>query len=222
MTRRRAVWSSIAVAVTAAVVVTNVWGNAPRYAAADDLPESLAADGTTVLVGAPDAKVTLRVYEDMSCPSAREYETEGAGPGIRTAVLNGEINTEYRLASFLDRDSGDSSKKAANALRAALEQGKFAAFHQVLFASPAPPGGYTDAVLLERAGEVKGLRGHAFDSAVKEMKYAAWVTASERAYEEAGNPGTPTVEVNGHRLKDEDRWVLYEPGTVQAIVTYYR
>ncbi|MFI8281391.1 DsbA family protein [Streptomyces sp. NPDC085929] len=141
---------------------------------------------------------------------------------MRKAVLNGEVNTEYRLASFLDRDGGDSSKNAANALRAALEQGKFAEFHRALVAGPAPEEGYADAWLLERAGTVKGLRGNAFDSAVKETKYAAWVTASEQAYQDAGAPGTPTLEVNGHRMAEEDKWVVYEPNSVQSIVTYYR
>ncbi|WP_244291542.1 DsbA family protein [Streptomyces subrutilus] len=204
-----------------AVVVTNVWGDAPRYTTAS-VPESLSADGTTIVLGAPDADVTVRVYEDMSCPFTREYETKGAGPGVHEAVLRGEIRAEYRLATFLDRNGGNGSKKAANALRAALEQGKFAEFHRALMSAPAPAEGYTDAYLLERASTVKGLRGSAFDAAVKDMRYGAWIGASENAYDEAGAPRTPTLEVNGNRLAEEDSWVAYEPDSVQSIVTYYR
>uniref|UniRef100_UPI0039F4BE71 hypothetical protein n=1 Tax=Streptomyces sp. ND04-05B TaxID=3028693 RepID=UPI0039F4BE71 len=66
------------------------------------------------------------------------------------------------------------------------------------------------------ADEVDGLRGPAFDSAVRTMKYRAFVTRSEKAYERAGGsenpggPGTPTAAINGRRIVEMYGAVLYD------------
>lgn len=217
-------------AVCAAAVVGMsllVAGCGQRYAEPYDslaqVPEKLAANGTTVTVGDPSAEVTVHLYEDMRCPYCEEFETTGGGPELREAVLRREVKAEYTLASFLDdRLGGNGSKKAANALRAALEADRFAEYHEVLYAHQPEEevDGFTDARLLELAGQVDGLRTPAFESAVKTMKYRAFVTDSERAYERAGTaeeqrqgqgPGTPTAVIDGVKLPAEISGTLYEP-----------
>ncbi|MFJ6567990.1 DsbA family protein [Streptomyces sp. NPDC091292] len=192
------------------------------YESAEDLPEQLQKDGTTILVGDPGARVTVHLYEDPRCPACQEFETKGASPKLREEMLVRRVRTEYTLASFLDdRVGGSGSKKAVNALRAALEEGKFVEYHEVLYANQPEESvdGYTDAHLLELAGEVKGLRGPEFDAAVKSMKYRSFVTASEKAYEEAGGvqepegPGTPTAVINGRRLPAEYNGLLFDGHT---------
>lgn len=134
-------------------------------------------------------------------------------------MLDHRARTEYTLASFLDdRVGGSGSKKAVNALRAALEEGKFVEYHEVLYANQPEEivDGYTDAYLLELAGEVEGLRGPEFNAAVKSMKYRSFVTASEKAYERAGGaeepegPGTPTVVINDKRIPQEYNSLLFD------------
>ncbi|MGW4344355.1 DsbA family protein [Streptomyces sp. NPDC004690] len=162
--------------------------------------ESLAPDGTTVRVGSPEAKTVVRLYEDLRCPVCRSFETGGGGTALRGMIRSGEVRVDYTLASFLDaRLGGHGSEKAANALRAALEAGKFAEYHDVLYAHQPEESvdGFTDAYLLEMAAKVKGLRGQEFDAAVKGMKYRDFVTASAQAYDASGVPGTPTMTVNG-------------------------
>ncbi|MGC0332744.1 protein-disulfide isomerase [Streptomyces sp. SAI-170] len=193
-------------------------GSAP-YDSPEDVPERLAEDGTTIVVGDPDAVVTVHLYEDPRCPYCEEFETTGGGPGLRDATVTGQAAAEYTLASFLDDKLGGSgSKKAVNALRAALEQGKFAEYHEVLYDNQPEEivDGYTDAYLLELAGEVDGLRGPAFDDAVKTMKYRSFVTASEKAYEQAGGkeepggPGTPSADINEVRIPGDYKGLLYD------------
>ncbi|MBW5486233.1 DsbA family protein [Streptomyces bambusae] len=172
------------------------------YAAIEDLPESLGPDGTTIVVGDPSRR-PVHLYEDMRCPVCQEFEVTGAGPALLDMTLGKEVRAEYTLASFLDdRLGGTGSKKAANALRAALEQDKFAEYHAVLFRNQPEEqtDGYTDAFLLAMASRVDGLRGPAFDSAVKEMRYADFVAASQKAYEEVGAPGTPAAYSHGKRV----------------------
>ncbi|MEV5381464.1 thioredoxin domain-containing protein [Streptomyces sp. NPDC052721] len=166
------------------------------YTGPADVPERLGNDGTTIMVGDPAAPLTVHLYEDPRCPVCREFETTGGAPQLREATIRREAKTEYTLASFLDgRLGGAGSRKAVNALRAALDRGKFAEYHDVLYAhQPAESvDGFTDAYLVELAGRVPGLRGPDFDSAVKTMKYRTFVTNSEDAYERAGrrNPRVP-------------------------------
>ncbi|MFE5620626.1 DsbA family protein [Streptomyces virginiae] len=98
---------------------------------------------------------------------------------------------------------GDGSRRAVNALRAALDAQKFTEYHRLLIGKQAEveaSGGYSTDRLLSLADEVPGLRSEAFDTAVSTMKYADFVTASLTAYRQTGDdpigPGTPTVAVN--------------------------
>jgi protein-disulfide isomerase len=163
--------------------------------------------------------VKVHLYEDPRCPYCEEFETTGGGPQLREAMLDRSARAEYTLASFLDdRVGGTGSKKAVNALRAALEEGKFVEYHEVLYANQPEESvdGYTDAYLLELAGQVEGLRGPEFDAAVRSMKYRSFVTSSQKAYEKAGGaqepegPGTPTAVINGKRIPLEYNALLLE------------
>ncbi|MGY4964206.1 DsbA family protein [Streptomyces sp. 900105245] len=191
----------------------------PAYAGLSEVPERLEADGTTVTVGDPDAPVTVRLYEDPRCPVCEEFETEGGAPQLREATIRRETRVQYTLASFLDdRLGGSGSKKAVNALRAALDAGKFAEYHDLLYANQPEESvdGFTDARLLALAGQVDGLRGPEFDSAVRTMKYRSFVTAAEKRYEKAGGekdprgPGTPTAEIEGVRIPAQYNGLLFD------------
>ncbi|MDQ0681105.1 protein-disulfide isomerase [Streptomyces achromogenes] len=174
----------------------------PDLASAEELPEKLDADCTTLTVGDPETPVTVHLHEDPRCPYCEEFETAGGGPQLREAMLDRRVGAEYTLASFLDdRVGGTGSKKAVNALRAALEEGKFVEYHEVLYANQPEEStdGHTDAYLLQLAGKVKGLGGPEFDAAVRSMKYRGFVTDSQKAYERAGGAREPEAPVNPPR-----------------------
>jgi protein-disulfide isomerase len=188
------------------------------YSGLEGVPEALAPDGTTIRVGDPEALVTLHLYEDPRCPFCEEFELTGGGPAAHDLTVRRSVRTDYTLASFLDdRLGGGGSKRAVNALRASLEEGKFAEYHAVLYKNQPEESvdGFTDAKLLDLAGQVKGLRGPAFDSAIKTMKYRDFVVRSQKAYESAGGddprgPGTPTAVINGIRVREEYAGILYD------------
>ncbi|MEU6530938.1 thioredoxin domain-containing protein [Streptomyces sp. NPDC046928] len=221
-----------AVLCAAAVLVVSGCGqraaeHEPDFASAAMLPERLGADGTTIAVGDPGAPVKVHLYEDPRCPYCKEFETTGGGPRLGEALLDRAAVAEYTLASFLDdRLGGTGSKKAVNALRAALEEGKFVEYHALLYANQPEESvdGYTDAYLLELAGDVEGLRSPRFDEAVRSMKYRAFVAASEEAYERAGGvkepegPGTPTAVINGKRIPLEYGALLMERETFARLL----
>ncbi|MFJ3623321.1 DsbA family protein [Streptomyces iakyrus] len=222
---RRVVWCVAAVLALAGCGRTEVPPERPlAFAGIEDLPEKLGADGTTIMVGDPDAKVKVHLYEDPRCPYCEQFETSGGGPQLRKEIVDRHATAQYTLASFLDdRVGGSGSKKAVNALRAALEEGKFVEYHEVLYLYQPEESvdGYTDATLLKLADQVEGLRSPAFDAAVKSMKYRAFVAASQKAYERAGGsaepegPGTPTAVINDKRIPAELGEVLLD-GTLFA------
>ncbi|WP_248844907.1 DsbA family protein [Streptomyces griseorubiginosus] len=214
-----------AVAFTAALLGLVLAGCSPRVAAPTEtysslatVPEKLGADGTTITVGNAHAPVTVHLYEDPRCPYCEEFETTGGGPELRDAIMRGQVKAEYTLASFLDDKLGGSgSKKAVNALRAALAEGRFAEYHEVLYANQPEESedGFTADRLLELAVQVEGLRGRTFESAVRDMKYETFVKASEKAYESVGDtphkgPGTPTAVINRVRIPADYSGVLYD------------
>ncbi|PJM94154.1 DsbA family protein [Streptomyces sp. CB01373] len=194
---------------------------AAAYTSVSEIDERLAPDGTTVRVGSPHAKTVVHLYEDLRCPVCAEFETEGGGEGLRELVLAGEVRADYTLASFLDdRLGGEGSKKAANALRAALDAGKFAEYHEVLFAHQPEEevDGYTDAFLLDMASKVPGLRGAEFDAAVKGMKHRDFVTSSEKAFDTSGVSGTPTMKVDGRTVDAALAGGIFDKETLPLVI----
>ncbi|MFF4760694.1 DsbA family protein [Streptomyces sp. NPDC001292] len=194
---------------------------AAPYTRVGEIDETLAPDGTTVRVGSPRAKTVVHLYEDPRCPVCAEFETGGGGEGLRELILSGEVRAEYTLASFLDdRLGGEGSKKAANALRAALDAGRFVEYHEVLFAHQPEEeaDGYTDAFLLDMASKVQGLRGEEFDAAVKDMKHRDFVTASERAFDTSGVTGTPTMKVDGRTVGGSLAGGIFDKETLPMVI----
>jgi protein-disulfide isomerase len=191
--------------------------------AIEDLPESIAADGTTVIVGDP-SRTPVRLYQDIRCTGCRYFEVQGGGPALLDMTLGKEVRTEYTLVSSPDDRAGDTgSKRAVNALRAALELDRFAEYHAILFANQPqnPSDGYTDAFLLAMASKVKGLRGLEFDTAVKQMRYADFVAASHKAYLKAGSPALPAADINGTLLSADKVEVLLTKDMLPVFVDHY-
>ncbi|MFK4104890.1 thioredoxin domain-containing protein [Streptomyces sp. NPDC019531] len=206
-------------------------GAVTAYGSLEDVPEKLGADGTTITVGDPKAPVAVHLYEDPRCPVCEEFESTGGGPTVRGATVRREARTEYTLASFLDdRVGGSGSKKAVNALRAALEEGKFAEYHDVLYNNQPEEAvdGFTDSSLLQLAEQVEGLRTPAFESAVRTTKYRSFVTASEKAYEKAGGeenpggPGTPTADINDVRVPEKYNFLIFDPAALGGLLDEIR
>ncbi|MFJ8228895.1 DsbA family protein [Streptomyces sp. NPDC094448] len=200
----------------------------PAYVFDDELPESLGADGTTITVGDPGAGVAVQVYVDPRCPVVERFELSDGAEVLRSRTRERRVKTEYTLASFRDdRLGGDGSKRAVNALRAALDAKLFTEYHEVVFrhrAQAESSGGYTTEYLLELADQVPGLRSEKFDAAVTGMSHRDFVVRSQAAYESAyrdepGGPGTPTVAVNGKQVSGERFDAIFDWDLLDPILT---
>ncbi|MGI5423180.1 thioredoxin domain-containing protein [Streptomyces sp. CA-179760] len=84
-------WECRAVVGAAAMLMPVGCGQAateqrPAFEAAEELPEKLGADGTTITVGDTDAEVKVHLYEDPRCPVCEQFEL--GGPQLPKAMLN--------------------------------------------------------------------------------------------------------------------------------------
>ncbi|MER5885068.1 thioredoxin domain-containing protein [Streptomyces sp. NPDC001941] len=180
------------------------------------------ADGAKIVVGDPKAPHTVTVHEDARCPFCARFEKGGA-TALAQAAAAGKVKVEYVIASFLDRNLGGSgSVNAANALRAAADSGtgNFARFHAALFAAQPEDeatDAYTPDFLLKIADQVEGLRGAAFDKAVRTSAYKDWVAQAEKAFEGSGHDSTPTVLIDGKKPADQN--ALYDAAAFGKALT---
>lgn len=180
---------------------------------------SVADDGA-VLLGLPDAKNTIDVFEDPLCPYCAQLENTN-GQEVAQKVDEGTLAVRYHTLDFLNRlsASGDYSTRAAGALMCVAKSGDavaFSAFHGALFtpANLPPENGKSDhsnadlAQIAKDAGADDATVACISDGTQVEAASAAAKKGSE-ALAASGARGTPTVVHDGtliDALGDPD-WV---------------
>jgi protein-disulfide isomerase len=196
-----AVLSFLVVVVGVGIVIQTL--RSTKAQAAGSTPQHLT-DGA-ILVGRPDAKVTLTLYEDFQCPVCQEFEAE-SGRQIAAWVADGTVKVYYRPIAILDGASSTGySTRALDAAAAVVtsDPAAFQRFHDLLYANQPAEGssGLTDARLAELAGQA-GAPADVVRKAVQDKQFAGWAKKVTDESSQAGVTGTPTVEVNGTRLAD--------------------
>ena len=107
------------------------------------------------------------------------------------------MRLEWRDFPYL----GQESVKAAQAARAAQEQGRFWEYHDLLYENQGSKnaGAFSDESLIGFAREA-GLDVEQFESSFKGGKYEDVVERVFREAQDAGIQGTPTFFINGRIL----------------------
>lgn len=148
------------------------------------------------LLGRGSAPVLVEEYGDFQCPVCGEWERT-VSPTVRQLVDQGRIRFEYHPIAFI----GPESVAAANAAEAAGDEGKFWAYHDLLFADQAPEnsGALTTDRLLELGRQV-GLTSRQFQHKVRDGTYDNWIRQVTDQSSQQGVVQTPTVLVNGRQV----------------------
>lgn len=164
-----------------------------------------------VLVGSEGARRRLVVFEDPQCPYCREFE-DVSGDRLRREVAAGAVAVEYRIRSFL----GDESVRAAAALAAAAEAGRFDELRREIFVNQPPEhsGGFTTEDLLA-LGRRAGLTGTDFVTAVTHGRYESWAREIDEVFEGQDPHGTPAAVLDGQPVDSE---TLYDPDALGALI----
>ncbi|MEU3505243.1 thioredoxin domain-containing protein [Streptomyces hundungensis] len=160
------------------------------------------------------------MYEDPRCPYCKHFE-EGGARAVARLAAEGKVKIRYTIASFLDADPDEGgSKRAVNAMRAAVERGTFPEFHAAVFAGQPEKetdDAFTADDLLKIADKVPGLRGPAFDRAVRENTYQDFVKAAQAAFEDSGVNRSPVVLIDGKEPSGDGR-AMFDADAFQKVL----
>jgi protein-disulfide isomerase len=207
--RRRTVLGAVGAAVVvvvALVVVIVVQSHRTSTSADAAAPTNTTGNGYVFAVGSADAPVTVDLYEDFQCPNCKALE-DRTGSTLEGLVTAGTVQVHYHGMAFLNTEKNDDySTRALNAAAVVASEagtGAYQEFHDLLFAHQPDEGGsgLTDDQLVAYAGQA-GATSPTVAVDIKNLVYGQWVKGAEEQASKDGVTGTPTVLVDGSKLKD--------------------
>ncbi|MFG2296765.1 DsbA family protein [Streptomyces sp. NPDC048603] len=173
-------------------------------------PKNATGDkGTTVVIGKPEAKKTLDVYEDPRCPACASFE-QSMGDQVKKDVDAGKYKLRYVGATFIDKGvPGEGSRNALSALGAALNVSPeaFLEYKAALYSKANHPEETSDKFakddyLIKVADGVAALKGNTgFQQAVKNGTYDRWALEMSKSFDASGVKGTPTLMMDGKKIE---------------------
>lgn len=193
--------SAIALAAGAAVIaIAIILGGGPRPAPTDRdnvtavrLPAGLAFSG--MVLGRPEAKVTIDLYEDFQCPACRMWSKSVFPSLLSHEITDGTVSVVFHDMAFLGQESVD----AGHAAFAAGEQGRFWDMWMTLYANQGPRenGGTFDRARLLAMADRLGFDTVRFSADMDSPAAVANLDASIAASRTAGVTSTPTLVIDG-------------------------
>lgn len=142
--------------------------------------------------GEKNAPVTVVVFTDFQCPAC------AATHPVLDATLASYGNRVRLVVRDYPLPIHDNSRKAAEAANAANAQGKFFEYIAVLFKNQSA----LDVPSLKKYAAELGLDTARFNAALDSGEYAAEVEHDVEDGRDYGIEGTPTIFINGVRLRD--------------------
>ena len=205
-------WTAIAIVVGIVViggayVLTNKPAGGTAYGSpiparvvtSTDVPSS----GQTL--GYTDAKLTVDVYSDFQCPNCLAFALETEPTLVDKYVKTHKIKIVYRDFLVIDGNTGGhESLDAANAARCAADQGKFWAYHDVLYANQhrENSGAFTKDRLKTMGGLI-GLDMSTFGTCVDNGQHNSEIQTAQSSVPNDAQ-GTPSVYVAGKLVAQFD------------------
>ncbi|KIZ18260.1 thioredoxin domain-containing protein [Streptomyces natalensis] len=181
-------------------------------------------NGTTVVIGKPDAKNTVSLFEDPRCPGCAVFE-ENVGATVEKDIKDGKYKASYHIGTFLDANlQGTGSKNALSALGAALNVSpdaflkyKYALYSKQYHPDETGPDKFADdSYLLKVANTVPALKGNAaFQKNLKSGTYDRWALAMSDDFNSHKDvTSTPSIKVNDTVIGTKTPQGVAAPSTV--------
>ena len=142
------------IAIVVAIVVSSSGSDEPAKSSGevDAMLEGIPQDG--LVLGEPDAKVTLVEFGDLQCPSCKQASETIIPDVISGPVKNGNANLEFQNWAIL----GEDSVTAAKASLAASLQGRYWQFIENFYADQGfENSGYVTDDFLKEIAEKSGV-----------------------------------------------------------------
>lgn len=199
---------AIGIALVAAIVLIVV--NRPGDRGIGDIvaAPAVAADlqPNGRVVGNPNATVKVVEYGDYQCPVCEEFYKTVEPQLFNNYVKTGKISFEFRDFAFIGNGySPNESLLAAQGAFCAQDQGQFWRYHDTLYNNQKAENskGFTADRLKEMAKQM-GLDTAKFNTCLDNGTHKSDVQKMTQDGGTAGVNGTPTIFVNGQKLKSFD------------------
>ncbi len=161
-------------------------------------------------LGDPNAPVVVVDFSDFHCPHCRVFTETTEKQLIENYVKTGKVRLVYKHFIVIN------SQLPANASECAREQGKFWAYHDLLFARQETDAPFSNDELKRYAREL-GLDTQRFDKCVDEGRYMNVVMKETDEGHRLGVRGTPTIFVNGKLIPRGALWPDLKAAIDQAL-----
>ncbi|HMF03590.1 MAG TPA: thioredoxin domain-containing protein [Acidimicrobiia bacterium] len=165
-------------------------------------PASAVGPNGGVLVGDPNAPVTITEFGDFQCPVCRELQQMWE-PTLQQLIQQGKVKFEFVGLQFLDQGTTESLRSAAAGVCAA-DANKFLDYYTALYdgQSRGENSGFLTNAQLEKFGRSAGIDDAAFDRCVSSGRYIGWVGKNTDATTRRDIVSTPTVLLNGKAISN--------------------
>lgn len=162
------------------------------------IPQSIdRTSATGLVIGQPNAPVTLTEYSDFSCPHCRDLE-----PTILKLITDyaklGSLKIIYKPVTFV---GAGYSEAAARGAICAAEQGKFWQMQEQIWKlfDSSGAGAYSESAMTSLAGQI-GVDAGKFGSCYGSASTTSDIQSVATEVQAIGVNGTPTLYLDGQRL----------------------
>lgn len=164
-----------------------------------------------VILGQPEAKVTLVEYGDYQCPFCKIMFDETEGQIRKEYIETGKVKMVYR--DFPIDSRHPFARAAAEAANCAKDQGKFWTYHDALFAKQ------KEIPTLDFVALATGLEldGEAFKECLESGKYKDKIQKDLDGGAGAGVNGTPATFINGQLVSGAQPYAVFKQAIEQAL-----
>lgn len=184
----------IAVLVVVVLIQVGRPDTAAEAEIGDLLPEGIERgvdQAGLAYIGAPNAPVNIKLYEDYGCPNCKNFYLNVEEELVNEQVANGNVRLTIHPVAFVNVQSGP----AAEAAECALEQGAFWEYRHLLFVNQGVMS-FTRNNLVNLA-EAAGLDRAQFSSCYDQGKYSGLIVEKTLQAQAEGLSGTPAINVGG-------------------------
>lgn len=153
-------------------------------------------DGSAVQVGKSDAKVTLDLWVDYSCPHCQEFEAD-SNDVITQKVAAGTLKVRYHNIQVVTAYGTQAGSAGACVANSAPDQ--WWAFNAALYANHSAETDDWKGPQLADFAQQQGISDDAALTCIRDQRYTTWITDNGSAATAAGVTGTPTLFFNGEK-----------------------
>jgi protein-disulfide isomerase len=153
------------------------------------------------VVGSPDAKVVVQLWEDFLCPSCQTFAVTVKPQLIENYVKDGKVRLEYHYFPLGQHEPG--ATMSALAAECAADQGMFWPYHDRVFqmARSSQQAATTYDELVGYAGAM-GMDENKFKTCLSSQEHRDTVSQSAAQAQQLNLQYTPSIIVGGTLMQD--------------------